>query len=70
MINDHDGGDFSMLDEEGLQDLCEALAIAFAQRMYAPPPRSKYEALIVDGVLSSAEFELATGWARRHQMAL
>lgn len=70
LINDHTGGEFSTFDEEGLQDLCEALAIAFAQRMYAPPPKSKYDGLIVDGVLSSAEFEMATGWARRHQMTL
>lgn len=70
LINDNAGKDFSDFDEEGLQDLCEALAIAFAQRMYAPPPRSKYDALLVDGVLTSAEFEMATGWARRHQMAL
>lgn len=70
LINDHVGGEFSALAEEGLCDLCEALAIAFAQRMRAPPIRSKYDALIADGAVSSAELEMAIAWARRHQIDL
>ena len=70
LINDRVGGEFSEFAEEGLCDLCEVLAIAFAQRMRAPPIRSKYDALIADGAISSAELEMAIAWARRHQTEL
>ncbi|MBC3872668.1 GAF domain-containing protein [Undibacterium flavidum] len=68
LINDREGGEFSVLAEEGLCDLCEALAIAFAQRLRAPPLHSKYDALITDGAVSSAELDMAIAWARRHQI--
>src|SRR3569832_110311 len=66
LINTRAGGPFDAMAEEGVNELCATLAIAFAQRLRpAPPIRSRYDALISGAVLSPPEFELATRSARR-----
>src|SRR3569832_268780 len=66
LINTRAGGPFDAMAEEGVNELCATLAIAFAQRLGAAPPiRSRYAALISGAVLSPPEFELATRSARR-----
>lgn len=71
LINNREGGEFGTLAMEGLHDLCEALAVSFSRRLHQPKvPPAKYAALIVEGLMSEAEFELAIGWARRHKLDL
>ncbi|MDR3482698.1 MAG: GAF domain-containing protein [Burkholderiaceae bacterium] len=66
LLNNRNDSSFTAADEEGIAELAETLAIAYAQRMKPPaPPTSKYDALIADAVISQAEFELATRSARR-----
>jgi type II secretory ATPase GspE/PulE/Tfp pilus assembly ATPase PilB-like protein len=66
LINNKSGTPFSQVAEEGIKGLSETLAIAFAQRQKpAQPVKSKYDHLVSDAVLSSAEFDLATRSARR-----
>lgn len=66
LINNRADGIFTEEDEEGLNELCKTMAIAFIQRMKAvQATRSKYEPLIVDSVISAAELDLAASWARR-----
>ena len=56
----------SKMVEEGLKELCETLAIAFAQRLKPPLViRSKYHPLVAEAVLSLPELELAGRLARR-----
>ncbi|AEJ00655.1 putative phytochrome sensor protein [Nitrosomonas sp. Is79A3] len=51
---------------EGMIEICRTLAIAFKQRQKpAQLIKSKYDHLIFDGVVSAAEFELATDSARK-----
>jgi hypothetical protein len=69
LINNRADGNFTEADEEGLNELCETIAIAFIQRMKAlQAVRSKYEPLIVDSVISAAELDLAASWARRRDL--
>ncbi|CAN5137945.1 hypothetical protein BH11PSE11_BH11PSE11_05290 [soil metagenome] len=69
LINSRDEAGFTEADEDGLIDLCETMAIAFIQRMKAVQAvRSKYEALIVDSIISAAELDLAASWARRKSL--
>jgi type II secretory ATPase GspE/PulE/Tfp pilus assembly ATPase PilB-like protein len=66
LINSRDGTTFSGIAEEGIRELCKTLAVAYTQRMQAPPQvRSKYDQLVAEAVLSAGELELATRSARR-----
>ena len=71
LINTRNGEVFSAIAEEGVQGLGQTLAIAFAQRRHALiQPKSRYEGLINDGKLTSAELEAATSAAREQGIAL
>jgi transcriptional regulator with GAF, ATPase, and Fis domain len=71
LINTRNGEVFSAIAEEGVQGLGQTLAIAFAQRRHALiQPKSRYEGLINDGKLTSAELETATSAAREQGVAL
>jgi type II secretory ATPase GspE/PulE/Tfp pilus assembly ATPase PilB-like protein len=66
IINNKSGQPFGNLEEEGVQGVCQTLAIAFKQRQKGGGVvKSKYEYLISDAVISAAEFELAGRSARR-----
>ena len=66
LINSHTSEAFPKMVEEGLKELCETLAIAFAQRLKPPLViRSKYHPLVAEAVLSLPELELAGRLARR-----
>jgi hypothetical protein len=57
--------------EEGAVELCNTLAIAFAQRLQqVPAVRSKYHPLVASGVISMAELELAGQEARLHNRSM
>jgi len=65
-INTRSGEPFSALAVEGVQHLCETLAIAFKQRQKAPAvARGTYAALVSAGALQPAELELALRAARQ-----
>ena len=65
VINHKSGEPFSALAEEGMRSLCETLAIAFAQRNRPQGViRSKYDHLVLDGIVSAQELEVATRAAR------
>ncbi|WP_137936032.1 GspE/PulE family protein [Chitinivorax sp. B] len=72
LINNRADEPFSMLMERGLNELCKTLAIALKQRIGGQPfvANTKYDYLVADGILSTAEFELAARAARRKQMDL
>ena len=71
LINNKFDQPFSREAEEGVVGLCETLAIAFTQRSRGPTPiKSKYDYLVVDGVISAEELELATRSARRKNLKL
>ena len=71
LINNKADVPFSSEAEEGVQGLCETLAIAFTQRHRGPAPiKSKYDYLVVDAVISAEELELATRSARRKNLRL
>ena len=66
LINNKSGQPFSALAEEGLQSMAHTLAVAFQQRTKpAHVVKSKYDYLVVDGVMSAQEFDLASRAARR-----
>ena len=57
---------FTQAAVDGVNELCQTLAIAFKQRQKTQRSiRSKYDQLVTDAVMSSAELELATRSARR-----
>ncbi|MFC4160918.1 GspE/PulE family protein [Chitinimonas lacunae] len=68
IINNRAGRPFPALAERGVVEVCKTLAIALKQRKRggAFMPRTKYDYLVADGVLSSAELELAIKGAREH----
>jgi GAF domain-containing protein len=69
LLNNRANDSFTSADEEGVTELSETMAIAFAQRLKpAVVATSKYDSLIVDAVLSREEFELATRSARRQNI--
>jgi GAF domain-containing protein len=71
LLNNRSDDSFSSTDEEGITELCETMAIAYAQRMKpaaAAVATSKYDSLIVDAIISRDEYELATRSARRHNL--
>ncbi|MHB1236604.1 MAG: ATPase, T2SS/T4P/T4SS family [Gallionella sp.] len=67
VINNKAGAPFSVLIEEGVQELAQTMAVALRQhlRQRESSIKTKYDYLVADGVLSAAEFELATRTARR-----
>ena len=66
LINNKAGQPFSALAEEGLLSMAHTLAVAFQQRSKpAHVVKSKYDYLVVDGVMSAQEFDLASRAARR-----
>ncbi len=71
LINNRLGGPFSTLIEEGAQELCKTLAVAFERRIDAPlTVQTRFDPLVVLGALSTAELELAKRTARRKQFDL
>ncbi|GGX10098.1 GspE/PulE family protein [Undibacterium macrobrachii] len=70
-INSRHGTSFNAIAQEGVRELCETLAIAFAQKNKPLPiPPSKLNGLVSDGILSLPEFELAISAARKKQADL
>jgi hypothetical protein len=65
LINNKVGISFGTLAEEGVQELCQTLAIAFKQRQKPQVLKTKYDFLVSDAVISAAEFELAARSARK-----
>jgi type II secretory ATPase GspE/PulE/Tfp pilus assembly ATPase PilB-like protein len=67
VINNKAGVPFPALIEEGVQELAQTMAVALRQhlRQQESSIKTKYDYLVADGVLSAAEFELATRTARR-----
>src|SRR4051812_16766339 len=65
LINNKAGVPFGTLAEEGVQELCQTLAIAFKQRQKPQVLKTKYDFLVSDAVISAAEFELAARSARK-----
>jgi type II secretory ATPase GspE/PulE/Tfp pilus assembly ATPase PilB-like protein len=66
VINNKEDKPFSEITVAGAGKICQTLAIAFKQRQKQPRVlKSKYDYLISDAVLSTAEFELATRSARK-----
>ena len=65
LINNRIGAPFGLLAEEGVQELCQTLAIAFRQRQKPQVLKTKYDFLVSDAVISVAEFELAARSARK-----
>ena len=71
IINNRAGGAFTSIMEEGAVELCNTLAIAFAQRLHQmPAERSKYHPLVANGVISMVELELAGKEARQHNRGM
>ncbi|HEX5363401.1 MAG TPA: ATPase, T2SS/T4P/T4SS family [Gallionella sp.] len=65
VINNKAGVPFSMMVEEGVQELAQTMAVALRQRQQSSTVKTKYDYLVADAVLSAAEFDLATRTARR-----
>jgi len=66
LLNNRSDGAFTVFDEDGLEDVCETMAIAFIQRMKPPVVvHSKYLPLVTDSIISEAELDLAARSARR-----
>ena len=70
LLNNRQDMPFAPLAEESAQSLAQTLAIAFTQRQRPLVARTKYDALISDGVISAAELELAQRSARRKGLRL
>ncbi|MBI1890223.1 MAG: GAF domain-containing protein [Burkholderiales bacterium] len=66
LLNNRNGEGFDDIAEEGLQELCKTIGVAFVQRLKAAARmRSKYEPLLMESIISTAELDLAINWARR-----
>ena len=65
VINNKDDHPFPLMVEEGVEELAQTLSVALRQRQQQAAVKTKYDYLVSDAVLSSAEFELATRTARR-----
>jgi type II secretory ATPase GspE/PulE/Tfp pilus assembly ATPase PilB-like protein len=62
---------FTQIAVDGVNELCQTLAIAFKQRQKVQQSvKSKYDHLVADAVVSSAELDLATRSARRKGVSL
>ncbi len=71
LINSRSDHRFSALAEEGVQGLAQTLAVAFTQRQRPRQVvRSKYDALVTEGVISAGEIDLAQRSARRKSLDL
>ncbi|WP_269531140.1 ATPase, T2SS/T4P/T4SS family [Chitinimonas sp. BJYL2] len=68
LINNRAGRPFPALVEKGAGDLCKTLAIAMKQRQHGGPfiARTKFDYLVLDGVLTATELEQAIRGAREH----
>ncbi len=65
LINNKAGVPFGPMGETGAIELAKTLAIALRQREKQQLPKSKYDALLIDGVISAAQFEIASESARK-----
>ena len=67
VINNKAGVPFTAMIQEGVEELAQTMAVAMRQhqRQQSSAVKNKYDYLVTDGVLSAAEFELATRTARR-----
>ena len=73
LINSRSGQPFGSGEMEGFRELCDTLAVAIHNRrkeadlasLSARPVRSKYDALVADGLISAEEIKLAANSARR-----
>ena len=65
VINNKAGTPFSALVENGVLELAQTMAVALRQRQEKSNVKTKYDYLVGGGVMSAAEFELATRTARR-----
>lgn len=66
LINTREGEHFSAIMEDGMRLVCETLAVAFEKRMKpVPVVRSKYDHLVINGVISAPELGLAISSSRR-----
>lgn len=68
-INSRSGEAFPPLAEEAVQALCETLAVAFSHKnkvKLPDSPRTKFDFLVSDAILSAKEMELAVNSARRN----
>ncbi len=66
VINHKGGQPFTAAAVEGVIEICRVLANVFKQRQkLAQVPKSKYDHLIFDAVISASELELATRSARK-----
>ena len=66
LINSREDDQFSTVMEDGMRLICETLAVAFDKRLKPMPEvRSKYDHLVIAGVLSAPELALATSASRR-----
>ena len=65
LINSKSQDSFSKTVAEGVLELAQTLAVALRQRQQQLVAKTKYDYLVEDAVISSAEFELATRTARR-----
>eukprot|EP01034_Spumella_vulgaris_P045104 gene45104-56155_t len=60
LINNHGGGAFDAMVEEGVQHLCDSIAIAFAHRHKAPiRERSRFAAMLSEAALPRVQLEQA-----------
>ncbi|HEY0585765.1 MAG TPA: ATPase, T2SS/T4P/T4SS family [Pseudoduganella sp.] len=67
-INTRSGEAFSSIALEGVRQLGDTLAVAFSQRLRPNPlPRTRYDALVADSVLSAQELEQALRTAREKE---
>lgn len=66
LLNNKANIPFSQTAVDGVNELCQTLAIAFKQRQKVQQSvKSKYDHLVTDAVMSSTELDLATRSARR-----
>jgi type II secretory ATPase GspE/PulE/Tfp pilus assembly ATPase PilB-like protein len=73
LINSRSGQPFGAGEIQGFRELCDTLAVAIRNRrkeaelalLSARPVRSKYDALVADGLISAEEMKLAANSARR-----
>ena len=65
VINNKAGAPFSALVENGVLELAQTMAVALRQRQEKSNVKTRYDYLVGGGVMSAAEFELATRTSRR-----
>lgn len=72
LVNNRLGGPFSLLIEEGAQELCKSLAVALQRRLSKPQVtiQSRFDPLVSIGALSLPELALAKRSAHRKQLDL